>query len=62
MKEQDLLTKEEVLAYLRIGKGTLNRLMSSREIPFHKLGEGRRSRVLFRKSEIDAWLESKRVK
>ena len=56
--ENDLLTKEDVEAYLRIGRRTLDRLIKAREIPFIKLGR----RVLFRKTDIDAWLEFKRVK
>jgi excisionase family DNA binding protein len=60
--KQDLLTKEEVMEYLRISLTTLDRLMKSHEIPFHKMKEGRRGHVLFRQADIDAWLESKRVK
>jgi len=56
--ESDLLTKEDVEAYLRIGRRTLDRLLKAREIPFIKLGR----RVLFKKADIDAWLETKRVK
>jgi excisionase family DNA binding protein len=56
--ESNLLTKEDVEAYLRIGRRTLDRLIKTREIPFIKLGR----RVLFKKVDIDAWLESKRVK
>ncbi|MGB7296810.1 MAG: helix-turn-helix domain-containing protein [Candidatus Aminicenantales bacterium] len=53
-----MLTKKEMLEYLRISKGTLDKMMRKREIPFHKIGK----RVLFKKSDIDRWLESKRVK
>jgi excisionase family DNA binding protein len=56
--ESGLLTKVDVEAYLRIGRRTLDRLIKAREIPFIKLGR----RVLFKKSDVDAWLESKRVK
>ena len=56
--EKDLMTKAEMLEYLRISKGTLDKLMREKGIPFLKLGK----RVLFKKSDIDKWLESKRVK
>jgi NitT/TauT family transport system substrate-binding protein len=56
--EQELLTKRELMEYLRISKGTLDKLMKRRDLPFLKLGK----RVLFRRQEIDAWLEKYRVK
>jgi excisionase family DNA binding protein len=54
----DLLTRKELMDYLRIKQGTLRKLMLKREFPYFKLEK----RVLFRKSDIDKWLESKRVK
>jgi len=56
MKEE-LITKIEVQTFLRISKRTLDNLMKAREIPFFKL----KRKVLFRKSDIDKWLESKKV-
>ena len=57
MEEDRLLTKKEVLEYLRVSRSTLDhRLM--KEIPYIKLGK----RVLFRKSDIEAYLKSKTVK
>jgi excisionase family DNA binding protein len=58
MKDPEYLTKDECMELLRISKGTLDKLMRRRKIPFIKLDR----RVLFKKSDIDAWLESKRVK
>ncbi len=58
MKNDDLMTKSEVMAYLRISLGTLNRLIKRHAFPFVKLER----RVLFRRSEIDAYLESKTVR
>jgi excisionase family DNA binding protein len=52
------LTKEELREILRISRTTLDLMMKRKEIPYIKL----RRRVLFGKSDIDAWLESKRVK
>lgn len=56
--ELDLMTKKEMMEYLRISKGTLDKMMRKREIPFIKLGK----RVLFKRQEIDNWLKSKSVK
>jgi excisionase family DNA binding protein len=58
MKYPDLMTKAEVMDYLRISRATLQRLMKDFAFPFIKFGK----RVLFRRSEIDAYLESKTVK
>jgi excisionase family DNA binding protein len=58
MDQERLLTRKDVMDYLRISHGTLDKLIKAREIPFIKLGR----RVLFKKSDIDTWLESKRVR
>jgi len=58
MPEDRLLTKDELVAYLRISKGTLRKLMLQRAFPYIKL----QKKVLFRKDDIDKWLESKMVK
>lgn len=55
--ERELLTKAELMEYLRISRGTVDKLIKRREVPFIKLGK----KVLFRKKEIDAWLESKKI-
>jgi len=53
-----LLTRKELMDYLKIKQGTLRKLMLRKEFPYFKLER----RVLFRKDDIDKWLESKRVK
>jgi excisionase family DNA binding protein len=58
VKNDDLLTREELLAYLKISRGTLYKLMKQNAFPYIKLER----KVLFRKSDIDTWLESKLVK
>lgn len=54
----ELLTKEEVLEYLKISHQTLYKLMKNDSFPHMRLER----KLIFRKSDIDAWLESKRVK
>ncbi len=58
MEGRDLITKQEVMEYLRISHQTLFRLMKQSAFPYFKLDR----KVLFRKADIDKWLESKLVK
>jgi excisionase family DNA binding protein len=52
------MTKKEVQEYLKISHGTLYLFMKRRAFPYIKLDR----RVLFRKRDIDAFLESKTVR
>jgi excisionase family DNA binding protein len=54
---REYLSKKDLAAYLGISKGTIERLMKQ-GLPHLKLER----RVLFRRSEIDAYLESKTVR
>ena len=54
----ELLTREQVMRYLQISHGTLNKLMRLKVFPYIKLER----KVLFKKADIDAWLESKMIK
>jgi excisionase family DNA binding protein len=56
--EKDFFTKRELMEYLRISRGTVDKFMRHQGLPYIKLGK----KVLFRKSDIDRWIESKRVK
>ena len=58
MSPDDIMTKDEVLEYLKISRNILDRLMKNKELPYVKLER----RVLFRKKDIDEFLESKLVK
>lgn len=57
MPDKDLWERAEVMEYLRISRGTLDKLQKRREIPFAKIGK----KVLFRKADIDRWLEDRMV-
>jgi excisionase family DNA binding protein len=48
----DILTLDEVAAYLKAGKRTVYRLAASSEIPAFKLGGTWRSR----RSDLDCWI------
>jgi excisionase family DNA binding protein len=52
---QPLLTVDEAVHYLRISKNTLYGYTSKGRIPHIKQGK----RLLFRKSQLDAWLNAK---
>ena len=58
MSEDEILTKEEVLKFLKVSKTVLEKLMRNKELPYIKLDR----RVLFRKKDIDKFLESKLIK
>ena len=51
----DILTLDEVAAYLKAGKRTVYRLAASGEIPAFKLGGTWR----FRRAELDQWIASR---
>ncbi len=54
--EETFLTTEEVLEYLQVNLRTVYRLIKAGRIPAVRVGRQWR----FRKSDIDAWLESQR--
>jgi excisionase family DNA binding protein len=56
--EKAFLTKKELGEYLSISHGTVDKLMATKQIPFIKVGK----KVLFRKADVDRWVESKIVK
>lgn len=49
----DILTLEEVAAYLKAGKRTIYRLAANRDIPAFKLGGSWR----FSRSDIESWIK-----
>jgi len=53
----DVLTIEELSAYLKIPKSTLYKLVREGKIPSQKIGRHWR----FRKAAIDLWLEETRT-
>jgi excisionase family DNA binding protein len=58
METDVLMTKKAVMEYLKISHQTLFRLMKAHAFPYIKLER----KVLFRKSDIDHFLESKLIK
>ena len=56
------MTRAEIIEYLKISPATLTKLMKSRAFPFIKFEKSRRGKVLFKKRDIDRWLESKIIR
>ena len=56
MNDEDILTLQELSAYLKIAEKTLYGYAQKGKIPGIKLGAAWR----FRKADIDAWLEEQR--
>lgn len=57
-KEEDpYMNIAEVAAYTRLAKQTIYQKTSTRTIPHRKIG----SRLIFRKSEVDQWLQAGKV-
>ena len=58
MISEGLMTRKEVMQYLRISNDTLHRLMKKNAFPYFKLER----KVLFNKRDIDRFLESKIIR
>lgn len=54
ISESEILTLEEVAAYLKAGKRTVYRLVQDGKIPAFKLGGSWR----FRRAELELWIAS----
>jgi len=55
---EGFLTKGDLMDYLKISLPTVNRLMRNREVPYVKIGK----KVLFRKIDVDRFVEKHLVK
>ena len=51
------MTIEEAAAYIGVARPTLYAYTSRKQIPFYKLGR----RVAFKQTDLDQWIESRRV-
>lgn len=49
---EDLMTREQVMKYFRIGKTKLHEMMTDGRLPFIKNGTSKQSRVLFRPADV----------
>lgn len=60
-EEDEILTSREAQELLKIGRTKLWELTRRNLIPAYRLGDGRRSSLRFKRSELIAWLEQNRV-
>jgi len=54
----ELLTRKEAARYLRLSVRKLDLLSAKGKIRRVKLGEGKRARVLFRREDLEAFIEA----
>ncbi len=59
--EEEILTSREAQQFLKIGRTKLWELTRTGEIPAYRVGSGKTSSLRYKKSELLAWLHSKRV-
>jgi excisionase family DNA binding protein len=59
--EDEILTSREAQELLKIGRTKLWELTRRNLIPAYRLGDGRRSSLRFKRSELIAWLEQNRI-
>jgi len=62
MQMQKYLTIEEVAEILRLKLSTVYKLTARRAIPFVRLSEGTKGRILFDPADLEAWLQAKKKK
>lgn len=57
----DLLTREEAAKILRISPRTLDKLKARGDIPYSKMGNGIRARVVFQRKDIEDYVQRQRI-
>ena len=57
--DKDLLTTDEAMLYTGLKRPTLYKMVSSRQIPYHKSRGGKK--LYFRKDDLIAWMTDKHV-
>jgi len=55
------MNRKDAARYLTISVRTLDKLEQEGEIPYSKLGNGIRSRVVYQRKDLDALLERMRI-
>jgi excisionase family DNA binding protein len=60
-KREEILTSREARELLKIGRTKLWRLTRENTIPAYRLGDGKKSSLRYKRSELLAWLDQKRI-
>lgn len=61
MREPELLTSAQVLQLLQIGRTKLWELVREGAFPAFRIGAGSNAPLRYRRADVLAWLESRRV-
>jgi excisionase family DNA binding protein len=60
-KREEILTSREARELLKIGRTKLWRLTRENTIPAYRLGDGKKSSLRYKRSELLAWLDQNRI-
>jgi len=60
-RNDEFLTSREVQEMLNIGRTKLWELTRESLIPAYRIGKGKRSSLRYKRSELLAWLDQKRI-
>ena len=61
MEPDEILTSREARELLKIGRTKLWELTRESVIPAYRIGNGKRSELRYKRSELLAWLDQNRV-
>ena len=59
--KEEILTSREARELLRIGRTKLWELTREQVIPAYRVGNGKRSSLRYKRSELLAWLDQNRI-
>lgn len=62
MTDDEILTSKEAQEFLKIGRTKIWELTKTGVLPAYRVGTGRTASLRYRKSELIAWLEARKVK
>jgi len=61
VRREEILTSTEAMQLLKIGRTKLWELTREHVIPAYRVGQGKRSSLRYKRSELLAWLDSNQV-
>ena len=60
--QENMITIEDVARRLNLTERSIRTLIANNEIPYRKLGSGKKPPVRFYPSEVEAWIDKRGVK
>jgi len=57
----EILTSREARELLKIGRTKLWELTRKNDLPAYRIGKGKTSKLLYKRSELMAWLDQNRI-